>query len=586
VAPRAHRRALTTRRTREHALPALTAVDSLVALSGGVRTRFDVKVPMRDGVELSADLYLPSGDGPFPGVLMRTPYDNNGPPLIEKARRLAAGGYAVVVQDCRGRFDSGGAYYPFAGEGEDGFDTQEWIGRQAWSSGKVGMAGGSYLGLTQLTSAPLRSRYLTCMAPRVICADFFSGLVYPGGAFQLNVLMTWGMRTSGHTAQSIDFDNWTEAFRSLPLREADRTAGRDLAFWRDWLDHPTYDDYWQHLDGERRWEEVAAPALNMGGWYDLYASQVFDTFTGLRRRGGTPEARQSQLIVGPWPHALAASTRTGDVDFGPGSLYDLETLERRWFDYWLKGIDNGITREAPLRLFIMGTNTWRSEHEWPLARTDWQRWYLHSDGAANTLLGDGTLAPLAPAGEPPDRYVYHPEVPVPTRGGGTCCSPHIVPWGAYDQRDVEMRGDVLCYTSAPLEADLEVTGPVVVTLFAATDAPDTDWTAKLVDVSPSGYAMNLCDSVVRARYRASLTDPQPVTPGDVQEYTIAGMVTGNVFRRGHRIRLEISSSNFPRFDRNMNTGLPVGDDTAGRPARQTVFHDRGRASCVVLPVIP
>jgi putative CocE/NonD family hydrolase len=423
------------------------------------------------------------------------------------------------------------------------------------------------------------------MAPRVICADFFSGLVYPGGAFQLSVMMTWGMRTSGHTAQSIDFDNWTEAFRLLPLREADLKAGRDLAFWRDWLDHPTYDDYWRHLDGERRWGDVAAPALNMGGWYDLYASQTFDTFNGLRLNGGTPEARQSQLIVGPWPHTLAVSTRTGDVDFGAGSLYDLETLERRWFDYWLKGVDNGITREAPLRLFIMGTNVWRSEHEWPLARTDWQRWYLHSDGQANSLLGDGTLSPRSPVEEQPDRYIYHPAYPVPTRGGGTCCSPHIVPWGPYDQRDVEMRGDVLCYTSAPLEHDLEVTGPIAVTLFAATDAQDTDWTAKLVDVSPSGYAKNLCDSILRARYRESVADPQPVAPGSVYEFTIAGMVTANVFRRGHRIRLEISSSNFPRFDRNMNTGRPVGDDTEGQPAHQTVFHDRARPSCVLLPVI-
>jgi putative CocE/NonD family hydrolase len=394
------------------------------------------------------------------------------------------------------------------------------------------------------------------------------------------------MRTSGHTAQSIEFDHWAEAFRLLPLREADRKAGRDLAFWRDWLDHPTYDDYWRHLDGERRWGEVAAPALNMGGWYDLYASQVFDTFNGLRRHGGSPEARQSQLIVGPWPHALSLSTRTGDVDFGAGSLYDLEALEQRWFDHWLKGIDTGITREPPLRLFIMGANVWRTEHEWPLARTDWQRWYLHSGGQANTLLGDGTLSPQAPAEEPPDSYVYHPEYPVPTRGGNNCCSPHIVPWGPYDQRDVEMRGDVLCYTSAPLERDLEVTGPIAVTLFAATDATDTDWTAKLVDVWPSGYAMNLCDGILRARYRESLSDPQPVTPGDVYQYTIAGMVTGNVFRQGHRIRLEISSSNFPRFDRNLNTGRPVGDDTQGRPARQTVLHDQAHASYVLLPVVP
>jgi putative CocE/NonD family hydrolase len=555
-------------------------------LAAGVRMRFDVRVPMRDGVRLSADVYLPDTAGPFPTVLMRTPYDNNTAPLIEKGRRLASQGYAVVIQDCRGRYDSDGTYYPFVNEGEDGYDTQEWIGRQPWSNGKIGTAGGSYLGLTQWTSAPHGSGFLTCMAPRVICADFFSGLVYPGGAFQLNVMMTWGMRTSGHTGQSIDYDNWTEAFRLLPLREADRLAGRDLAFWRDWLDHPRYDECWRQMDVRPRWGDMAVPALNMGGWYDLYVSQTFENFNGLRQRGGSAAARQSQLIVGPWPHALSASTRTGDVDFGAGSLYDLETLERRWFDHWLKGIDNGISREGPLRLFIMGANTWRDEREWPLARTEWQRWYLHSGGRANTLLGDGALAPPAPAEEPPDHYAYHPDYPVPTRGGNNCCSPQIVPWGAYDQRDVEMRHDVLCYTSAPLERDLEVTGPIAVTLYAATGAPDTDWTAKLVDVWPSGYAMNLCDGIVRARYRESVTDPQPVTPGTVYEYTIEQMVTGNVFRRGHRIRLEVSSSNFPRFDRNLNTGQPAGAGVAGQPAHQTVLHDQAHPSHVLLPVIP
>jgi putative CocE/NonD family hydrolase len=551
-----------------------------------VRMQFDVPVPMRDGVHLSADVYLPEAPGPFPAVLVRTPYDNNSGALIEKGRRLANRGYAVVVQDCRGRFDSQGVYYPFANEGADGFDTQEWIGSQPWSNGKVGMAGGSYLGLVQWLSAPLGSRHLVCMAPRVICADFFNGLAYPGGAFQLNVLMTWGMRTSARTAQSIEYDNWTEAFRLLPLREADRQAGRDLPFWRDWLDHPTDDDYWGHLDVTRQWGQVRAPALNMGGWYDLYSSQTFDNFNGLRLHGGSPEARQSQLIVGPWPHALSASTRTGDVDFGANSLFDLEALELRWFDHWLKGIDNGITREPPLRLFIMGANVWRDEREWPLARTDWQRWHLHSGGSANTLLGDGALSTEPPGDEPADHYLYHPDYPVPTRGGGNCCSPHIVPWGPYDQREAEMRGDVLCYTSAPLEHDLEITGPIKVVLYAATDAPDTDWTAKLVDVRPSGYAVNLCDGIVRARYRESVTTPTPVEPGRVYEYTIQGMVTGNVFRRGHRIRLEVSSSNFPRFDRNPNTGHPIGADAELRPARQTILHDRAHPSHALLPVIP
>ena len=550
-----------------------------------VEMRLDVKVPTRDGVNLSADIYLPRAQGKFPTVLMRTPYDNNTDLMIDKGRRLANNGYACVIEDCRGRWDSDGEYYPFH-EGPDGYDTQEWIGEQEWSSGKIGMAGGSYGGLVQWQSAPHRSEFLTCIAPRVICCDFFSGLVYPGGAFQLNVLMTWGMRTNGRTAQSIEYHNWTEAFRALPLNQMDELAGRDLSFWKDWIQHATYDDYWAAMNDEERWGEIAAPAFNMGGWFDLYAQHTFINFNGLRLHGRTPEAQQSKLIVGPWPHVLSASPRTGDIDFGANSMVDLEALELRWFDYWLKGIDNGVVEEPPLQLFIMGVNEWRDEHEWPLARTTWQKWYLHSNGKANSLLGDGGLSTESAKHEPPDNFVYNPRYPVQTMGGNNCCSPHIVPWGPYDQRPVEMRGDVLCYTSEQLEADMEVTGPIKVVLYAATDAPDTDWTAKLVDVSPTGYAMNLCDGIIRARYRESLTHPTPLEPNKVYEYEIDLGVTGVVFRKGHCIRIEISSSNFPRFDRNLNTEHPFGTDAEMRSAQQTVYHTRDYPSHILLPVIP
>jgi putative CocE/NonD family hydrolase len=285
--------------------------------------------------------------------------------------------------------------------------------------------------------------------------------------------------------------------------------------------------------------------------------------------------------MGPWWHALSASTKTGDLDFGAASMVDLEGLELRWFDYWLKEIDNGVADEPPVRLFVMGTNVWRDEHEWPLARTDWQQWFLHSRGHANTLLGDGTLSRAEPGDESSDTYVYHPEHPVQTLGGT-----EIAAWGPYDQRDTEMRGDVLCYTSEPLAADLEVTGPITVVLFAATDGPDTDWTAKVVDVSPSGYAINLCDGIIRARYHESISEPTLLEPGEVYRYDIQLLVTSNVFRQGHCIRLEISSSNFPRYDRNPNTGHPIGRDAEIRVARQTVLHTSAYPSHAVMPVIP
>ncbi len=549
-----------------------------------VEMRLDVRHPTRDGVNLSADIYQPNASGGFPTVLMRTPYGNNGDPLVEKARRLANNGYACVIEDCRGRWDSDGVYYPFR-EGEDGFDTQEWIGQQPWSNGKIGTSGGSYGGTVQWQSASHRSDYLTCMAPRVICTDYYSGLVYPGGALQLSVLMTWGMRTNARTGQTIDFHDWTEVFRALPTEEMDKLAGRDLDFWSDWIAHPAYDDYWEAFNGEI-WSEISVPAFNMGGWYDLYARQTFTNYNGLRQNGRTGEAKQSKLIVGPWPHALSQSPRTGDVDFGAHSMVDLDAMELRWFDYWLKGRENGIVDEAPIRLFIMGINEWRDEHEWPLGRTDWQKWHLHSGGKANTLIGVGALSPDTPGDETPDQFTYDPLYPVPTRGGNNCCSPDVVPWGPYDQRDIEMRGDVLCYTSSPLDTNLEVTGPIDVMLYAATDCRDTDWTAKLVDVSPTGYARNLCDGIIRARYRESFSDPTLLEPGKIYEYRIEVGVTGYVFRKGHRIRLEISSSNFPRFDRNLNTGNSGATDTEPQRANQTVFHSKEYPSHILLPVIP
>jgi putative CocE/NonD family hydrolase len=540
---------------------------------------------MRDGVELSTDLYLPHGPGPFPVVLSRTPYNNTLPWLVAKGRALADAGYAVAIQDVRGRFDSDGRYEPFRGEGPDGFDTIEWLASQSWSSGRVGMAGRSYSGWTQWTAATEGSPHLAAIVPRVMATDLHRGLTWRGGALNLGVLLTWGLNTSGRTMQELTPIDWVEAFRTLPLRDTADEAAQDLSFWRDWLAHPTKDSYWDAVDYERRHAEMDVPALIMGGWYDLYSDDVFRQFTAMRK-SASPAARQSQLIVGAWPHLLSDSTKTGSLDFGARSMVDLDAAELRWYERWLKGNSNGAERDAPIRLFVMGANTWRNEREWPLARSDWQPWYLHSGGHANTLAGDGMLSTEPPGYETADRFVYDPAVPVPTFGGCNCCTPELVPWGPYDQRDLEMRPDVLCYTSPPLQRDLEATGPIRLILWAATDGPDTDWTGKLVDVWPSGRAINLCDGIIRARFRHGPGEERLLAGGEVQRYEIDLMVTGNTFRAGHRIRVEISSSNFPRFDRNPNTGAPIGASRDTRPAHQAVVHDRAHASHVLLPVIP
>ncbi len=563
--------------------------------TSAVQVQVNRRVRMRDGVYLSADVYLPRGAGETPGsslptVLIRTPYNNASYQNIRKGRALADNGYACVIQDVRGRWDSDGSWSPFVAEPGDGYDTQAWIAEQPWSNGRIGMSGRSYLGSVQWLSAPLQHPGLTCLAPQSICIDYLTGLIRPGGAFQLGVMINWGLRVDGRTAQSIDFENWTETCRVLPLQDIPGHAGRDLDFWNDWLHLPAADPYWASIDTRPHWNDITVPAFVMGGWYDLYAPQAFDQFNGLRLHGGSAAARQSRLIMGPWPHHLGndlpGAPRCGDIDFGAGSVVNINGLERAWFDRWLKGDGEPSSDEPPLRLFVMGVNRWQDEHEWPLARTDWQPWHLHSGGAANSARGDGTLSLEQPADEPADTFEYDPEFPVQSLGGANCCTPHIEPWGPYDQRPVEARHDVLCYTSAPLEQDLKVIGPIKLVLHAATDGLDTDWTAKLVDVSPTGYAMNLCDGILRARYRNGQDQPELLTPGAVERYEIEAGVTANVFKRGHRIRLEVSSSNFPRFDRNLNTGNNLTTDSEIRVAHQTVLHNPAHPSHLLLPVIP
>ncbi len=551
----------------------------------GVRMRTDVKVPMRDGVELSTDVYLPDADGRFPTVLMRTPYENSVDAWVQKGRRLASLGYVCVMQDVRGRYDSDGEFYPFVNEASDGFDTQDWIASESWSNGRIGMAGLSYDGWTQFASASLRNPNLGCIAPQAITPDPFRGWFYRGGAQLLNLTMGFSQMVAGRTNQMTNYEHWRELFRAVPLAEGDAVAGYDLGYWRNWFEHSTYDSYWQPLDVASRWEDFEVPVLNLGGWFDVFANDTCNAFAGLRERGGSDRARKSRLIMGPWWHVLSASSRQGDADFGAASLIGIEGEELRWFDHWLRDADNGVPDEAPARIFVMGVDEWRDEYEWPLARTDWQRWFIHSGGHANTLLGNGTLSRTDPGDELADTFVYHPEFPVQTLGGCAGGPPDIA-LGPYDQRDVEMRGDVLCYTTEPLEHDLEVTGPVKLALYAATDGLDTDWTGKLVEVSPSGYARNLCDGIIRARYRDGDTETTLLEPGEVYRYEIDMMVTSNVFRKGHSIRLEISSSNFPRFDRNLNNGDTTGRDPTIRVAHQTILHTGQYPTHLVLPVIP
>jgi putative CocE/NonD family hydrolase len=587
-----------------------------------------VMIPMRDGVRLSADIYRPSVSTQFPVILIRTPYDASKALLhYGGPNSFVCKGYAVIVQDCRGRFRSEGTWTPFFCEIDDGFDTVEWAAAQPWANGKVGMIGRSGVGQTQWATAIAKPPSLVTIIPATTSTNLHDSWVYrKGGVFDLNFSVGWSILVSENRAQRLELDIpelrevWeaTERFfaaqytkpavsedlfhkvselqgaflKSRPLRQIE--ALRNAAPWfTDWLDHPTYDSYWARINPAAHFHSLDLPVIHQAGWFDVFLPGAIDGYLGMSAQAQSERARKAQiLIIDASAHVPADSTnpnKTGEVDFGEGSRFDLHTFQLRWLDWWLKGEESGVLNEPPIKLFVMGDNVWREEWEWPLARTQWTRIHLHSQGLANSAAGDGRLS-LAPAeDEPPDQFIYDPRRPVPTLGGAPIDTalPKGTGAGPRDQRDIELRTDVLVYTGDILFADCEVTGPVKVELWATTSAPDTDFTAKLVDVYPDGRAMSVCDGILCTRYRHSRSDPTLVVPGSINSYLIDLSATSWVFKTGHRIRLDISSSNFPHYTPNSNTGhsFDVDAEVDFALATQEIFHDRLHPSAVILPVI-
>jgi putative CocE/NonD family hydrolase len=542
----------------------------------------NVMIPMTDGTELAANIFLPKKGAPFPVLLIRTPYGKgnkaNGP-----GKGYATNGYAVVIQDCRGKGDSKGTWDPFRYDADDGFDTQQWVGKQPWSNGKIGTAGGSYLGWSQWASAPKGSKYLVAMVPQVPFCNAYD-LAYDGGAFQLSLLMGWGSSVGG---APISGEKMPQTFRHLPLNQFDSQLDKKVPYLADWIAHPVFDDYWKQRGiGREAFDDIAVPILNIGGWYDIFSKATLDMVNEVGKQSRNHAIRRNQFaVLGPWGHGVG-SQKVGALDFGKAAALDVGELQFKWFEYWLKQKDTGIEEWPAFYLFVMGENVWRGEPKWPLERAEYTPYYLHSNGDAKDPNGSGALGtskPQAADSGATDSYVYDPNNPVPTAGGNNLIG---APMGPFDQSEVEQRDDVLVYTSAPLEDAIEVTGPVKMILYAATTAKDTDFTAKLVDVHPDGKAYNLCDGIIRARWRNSRTDPELVEPGKIEQYEIDLWVTSNLFKAGHRIRVEISSSNFPRFDRNPNSGGPFGEDSEVFPATQTIHHGTKHPSHILLPIIP
>lgn len=566
----------------------------------------NVPIPMRDGTVLRADVFRPQPEGRYPVLLTRTPYSKSMAALSYswlQPIRPASEGYVVVVQDVRGRFESAGTFRPFHQEIEDGFDTIEWCATQHWSNGRVGMYGISYLGATQWLAAMSQAPNLQAIFPSLTGSDFYDGWTYRGGAFELGFNLMWSAlllalpelnRTDVTPSEvqgilqrlyGVVMNHWP-ALEHLPIRDVPAFAHEVVApYYKDWLDHPLRDDFWAPITIEDAHPRVHAPAYNLGGWFDLFIRGTLRNFSGMRANGATETARAGQkLIVGPWSHGTTLTSMTGRTVFGQASQVLLEDLHMNWFDYWLRDAANGTDRDPAVRVFAMGANQWRTASSWPPENTTPTRYYLHSNGSAQTARGDGVLSTDSPGGERPDHFIYDPLNPCRTAGGALFPYPLDVPPGQFDQSAIEARPDVLCYSTPPLDRDVEVIGPVHVRLWVSSSAPDTDFTAKLVDVQPDGTALNLCDGIIRARYRDGFSAATLLVPGEPVPVTIDLAGTANVFRKGGRIRLEVSSSNFPRFDRNTNTGATIASDTGLAVAMNTVFHDDAHPSFVMLHV--
>jgi len=545
---------------------------------------YNVAVPMRDGVRLSANVFRPGQGGRYPAILLRTPY-GKGDAITAAYQSFVNHGYAVVVQDVRGRYRSGGTFEPVHNqEIDDGDDTLNWIARQPWSDGGVGMYGGSYLGIAQWKAAMAQNPHLKAIFPYVSGDDDYRDRFYStGGAMKLGHRLLWFAENMGAPLfVPPDFRSYVLA---LPVRAADIAAtGHRLDAWRSVAGHPSYDQFWKTASVREHLKDIHIPVYSVGGWYDNYVESDLEAFSIHHKH--SPEDR---IMIGPWAHVFSATFAS--AGFGKDSLVPLRPEQLRWFDRWLK--DSGAPEKNaapekknaapepshPVRIFVMGINQWRDEEDWPLARARNVKFYIGPGGQ----LGNKPDPHSAP-----DTFVYDPRNPVPTTGGAVCCDPRVFPWGPLDQRQVEKRRDVLVYSTAPLASATEVTGPVKVVLHVASSAPDTDFTAKLVDVFPDGSARNLTDGILRMRYRDSLDAPKLMTPDEVYKVTVDAGVTSNVFLAGHRIRVEISSSNFPRFDRNPNTGGPVADANTkdARRAIQTVYHEHERYSYALLPLVP
>ncbi len=573
----------------------------------------DLSIEMRDGIVLAADLYRPQGDGPHPTLLYRVRGSRSAAFIsgllmlnpLEAVRR----GYAVLIQEVRGRAGSQARWHPFVHEREDGEDTLSWTLAQEWCDGRLGTYGTAYSAQTALALAALGRDELRAVAVLGTGADYHNGWVYTNGAFELGWNVYWAYMTLGESIERLDVDEQRKAelrgryeqamieepavAARLPISDHPLLVECGELQYQEWLEHPDYDDYWRRIDVLADAHRIAAPMLSIVGWHDNFLKSHMDLYRAISERGPEPGRSHHRLVIGPWEHANYVSpfstSRTGAVELGPRAACGVSRsgpMLLDWFDRWLTGLDAGPA--GGVRYWQLGENEWKESAAWPPPSHE-RALYLHSSGGAATREGDGLLLDEPPVGAlPPDSYVYDPLDPVPTLGGKTLM-PTIMGAGIEDQSEIQLRKDVLCYRSPVLTEPLAIAGPLRLRLWACSSAPDTDFTAKLCDVAPGGFAANLAEGIVRARYRDSArARSAPLQPGEPTMFEIDLWDLAHTFLPGHRLLLEISSSNFPRFDRNMNTGHEPGADGAAdaRKAAQLVLHDQRHPSVLRLPELP
>ena len=563
----------------------------------------DVEVPMRDGTVLRADVYRIKNGPPAPALIQRIPYRKEEGFVIPPFRAVEAG-YVVVSQDTRGRYQSDGTFVPFAHEIDDGYDTVEWVAAQPWCDGNVGMTGGSYYGATQWLAAAARPPHLRAIAPLHTSSDLYTNWFYQGGAFELSFTLMWTLMllapdylsklAKAGTVEPVELrelerllEQLEDLYKFRPLSGIPLVKRR-LPWYGEWLGHPLQSGYWRKISPQTYHDRIDIPVYNIGGWYDIFLRGTIENFAGIGRRR-PPGSRDNHLIIGPWAHGFMWGVYP-QIDYGKLAsdiAIDLPGKLLNFFDRWMKPA--GAAKETPpVELFVMGENRWRQFESWP-PDADLTPYYLHSEGQANTSRGNGTLSTVHPGDEPSDAYLFDPNHPVPTIGGQTFAQGPMIAAqsGPADQTPIEQRHDVLCYTSDVLTEPVTVVGPVKARIYASSSAKDTDWVVKLIDVFPDGRALLLTEGVLRARYRESFENPRLLEPGEVYEFEIDMWATGNTFLPGHRIRIDVTSSNFPRFDVNTNTGGILAEEDGKNAVRavNTIYHNSKFPSHVLLPVL-